>query len=150
MQIQHRNLVFELDNSISHQLTVNIKPIDDPYEILWDCTLEGLWKDEMERPSDDLERVWQMHEEGDFFQQTIYRHNNELHKGISYTALFHEMIRDNRLQLEFIRNVFSTSRLAWLSMGYAVSEDSLDFWRRQEAAGLAEFIVEEQRYKALL
>jgi len=116
---------------------------------VWNCTLKGLWEDEYEKETPDLRSCWDLHQEGDYFQQTITRLDTSL-PHISFTAIYHEIIRNNRADFEFITNIYSTSTLSWLSMGYNIYPDATRFWARQVENGLAQRIEEEFRFKAVL
>lgn len=153
MTIVHNYLKFEIEtpseSGDTHNISVSVKcPSSD--EILWECNLKGLWKDEYEKATPDLVHIWSMHSDGDYFQHTLIRHNKTLHPRISYTALFHEMVRNNIKQLAFIKNIYSTSEEARLSMGYTISPPAKAFWNKQVENNLASFIPAEKRFKVSL
>jgi hypothetical protein len=150
MEILYGEFLFVTDDSDPFKVHVSLMLAANPVEVLWECGLDALWEDDSVRPTPDLRRVWDMHSEGDYYQQTLQRHNRELHPHLSYTAVFHEMIRNNRTNLKFIRNIYSTSSLDWLSMGYRIYPLALQFWQIQEQGGYATYVVDEQRYRAVL
>lgn len=122
MTIVYNDFAFEIENPAEtfnpFEIHVTLKcPNLTGNETLWECTLKGLWEDDSERPTIELSRIWSMHDDGDYFQQTLMRNNRIAHPRLSYTGVFHEMIRSNRNKTQFIKNIYSTSRLPWLSMG---------------------------------
>ena len=94
-------------------------------------------------------QVWNMHQPGDYFQNTLYRHPHQRHPHQSYTAMFHDAVRQNRMQVNFIGNIYSTSELPWLNMGYHIYPPASAFWEIQVTGGLAEYIADEQRFNAI-
>jgi hypothetical protein len=155
MNIVHNGFAFQMEdpketlNPFEIHITLECPNLTGD-EILWECTLKGLWEDDSERPTTELSRIWNMHDEGDYFQQTLIRNNRTAHPNLSYTGVFHEMIRSNRNKIQFIRNIFSTSRLPWLSMGYELSIDAQRFWDLQQQNNWAEWIEDELRFRALI
>lgn len=117
---------------------------------LWNCLLMGLWEDEYVKETEDLKRCWDLHEEGDYFQQTITRLDQELLPHTTLTAVFHEIIRNNRADFNLINNIYSTSTLNWLSLGYNIYPQATQFWTKQVENGFAERIEDELRFKAIL
>ena len=154
MRIQYQDLFLEFPDDTDGSIDVGFKltTINEKKEevLLWECNLMGLWRDWSIRELPDLKRTWGLHTQGDYFQQTITRHNNELHPHISYTAIFHQIIRENRQVFSFIKNIYSTAELGWLSMGYHISIDGNRFWVKQFENLLAERIEEQGRYRAIL
>lgn len=134
----------ELYFRLYYQENVNEAKIE-----VWNCTLKGLWEDEYEKETPDLRRCWDLHQEGDYFQQTITRLDTSL-PNISFTAIFHEIIRNNRIDFDFINNIYSTSTLSWLSMGYNIYPQAVNFWTTQVENGFAEKIENESRFRAIL
>jgi hypothetical protein len=149
--IEFNGVFFHFNHEDTHNIHVKICVSDNiNSEILWECHLQGLWEDDSIRENDDLRRIWDMHNEGDFFQQTLIRHNRELHQGISYTAWFHEMILQNREALTFISNIYSTSNINWLTMGYTINPVATNVWNIQVQNNIAEYNEAEGRYRLLL
>lgn len=149
MEIVHEEFLFIIDDSDPFKVHVSLMQAANPVEELWECGLDALWEDDSVRSTPDLRRVWDMHCEGDYYQQTLQRNNKDLHPHLSYTAVFHEMVRNNRAALKFIRNIYSTSNLDWLRMGYRIYPPALRFWQIQEERGYATYIQEEERYRAI-
>lgn len=149
--IHYSGCYFRFD--VADVFNINIQlstSADFDSEILWDCNLKGLWYDKNERETLSLTTIWSMHNKGDYFQQTIFRHNRSIHPHISYTAWFQDMLAINKINSSLIENIYSTSALDWLSMGYAMSAVATRFWQQQVSNEKAIFIETEQRFKALL
>jgi len=153
MIIEYDEFYFEIctpsETHDAHNVPIALKLIENNLK-LWECNLRGLWKDEFERETPILKRIWEMHEEGDYFQQTLKRHNYELHPHTSYTAIFHLMVQNNSLKLDFINNIYSTSKLNWLNMGYLIAPEATNVWAKQVKAKFAIYCEDEQRYKLIL
>ena len=154
MEIKYQNFILEMTGAQGeHELIFKLYFIEPKTKIqteVWNCILMGLWVNENERATDDLIICWQKHVEGDYFQQTISRINKKILPHVSFTAMFHEIIRNNREVFKLILNIYSTSFLKSLSLGYSISVDGLRFWKKQVENGLAEWIEEEQRHRAIL
>lgn len=149
--LEFNGVFFHFNFEDTHNIHVGIKSSEDQFsEILWECRLQGLWEDDSVRETADLRRIWDMHAEGDFFQQTLFRHNHDLHPKVSYTSWFHELIIQNRENLAFINNLYSTSTLEWLSMEFRIQPVAINFWNIQVQNNLAENINEEGRFRLLL
>lgn len=147
--IKYNDLWFHLEGN-NYKLYFTLRVGKDPYSLkVWECFLCSLWKNEYVRETPELKRIWEMHVEGDYYQWSLDRCNYELHPHVSYTSWFHDMIRINRNLFPFINNIYSTSKLSWL-MNYPVKPDSINFWKKQVDKGLAIYIEEEQRFKALI
>lgn len=154
MKIPFQDLFLEYPDDANGSLDVGFRMTtfnENKEEILlWECALMGLWRNDTERETPELLMVWGMHNIGDYFQQTLVRHDSTLHSHTSYTAVFHDIIRENRQDFDFIKNIYSTSNLNWLSMGFHYSIDAKRFWDMQVEKNVAEFIEAEERYRALL
>jgi hypothetical protein len=89
MRIQYQDLFLEFRDDTDGSIDVGfmLTTINEKKEevLLWECNLMGLWKDWSVREVPNLRRTWELHSQGDYFQQTITRHNKELHPHISYT-----------------------------------------------------------------
>lgn len=151
LPIKLNEVYFHFDIEDTHNVHVYLKDSNNFFsETLWECHLQGLWEDDSIRENDELRIIWDMHNEGDFFQQTLKRHNKKLHPNISYTAWFHNLIIKKREELAFIKNLYSTSMLEWLSMGFTFSEDAENFWKKQVQNGHAQYIVNQERYRLII
>jgi len=148
MDIVTGGIVFRVEDSNLRQVHVFAIPEDNDADILWECELEALWRDQSVRETEDLKRVWALHNEGDYFQQTLIRHNLKRDPHVSYTAMFHDTVRAHHQDVPFILNIFSTSTLSWLSLGYQIYPGAIRFWKRQVEKGVARYIESEQRYVA--
>jgi hypothetical protein len=154
MEIEYQNYTLAMegqqgDHELSFKLYYQENDEQDKKE-MWNCTLKGLWEDEYERETAELRLCWDLHQEGDYFQQTIARLEEKLLRNISFTAIFHEIIRINREDFNFINNIYSTSTMKELSMGYKIYPGATRFWTTQVANGFAEIIEDELRFKAIL
>lgn len=155
MQIEFNEYTFEVkmptESGDPYNVYITLKSNNSGDEELWNCNLRGLWKDESIREDDTNIDAWKINDVGDYFQESLNR-NKESKRVFhgSYTALFHEMIKNNRDQLKFINNLYSTSQKRSLSFGFTLQPAGKRFWKTQEENGLAEYIPEEERYKALL
>lgn len=154
MEIEYQNYTLVMegqqgDHELSFKLYYQENDEQDKKE-MWNCTLKGLWEDEYERETPELRLCWDLHQEGDYFQQTIARLEENLLRNISFTAIFHEIIRINREDFNFINNIYSTSTMKELSMGYKIYPGATRFWTTQVANGFAETIEDELRFKAIL
>lgn len=150
-KISYSDLWFFVTKENEHEIHFRITSEDNFYsDSLWECTIQGLWRDEFIRETTELKLVWDKHGEGDYFQCTLMRHNKDLHQGVSYTALFHEMLREYIDSFPEIRNLYSTSKLPELNMGFGLYPQAEKFWEIQVKNKVAEFIEPEQRFRAIL
>ncbi len=149
--IRFNDVYFHVDFEDSHTIHFSLRISIDPLsEELWECRLKGLWYDDLERESPESLYIWNMHQVGDFFQETLIRHNNSLHTGISYTAWFHDMYLANRHLFSFINNIYSTSQLPELSMGFIISSNAINFWDNQVTKNKAIYIEDEGRFRLMI
>ncbi|WP_299273448.1 hypothetical protein [uncultured Psychroserpens sp.] len=149
--LEYDNLYFHCNDSDEYNIHIKITESENPFsDTIWECTLKGLWEDEYELETPELRRIWDMHNEGDYFQQTLIRHNRNLRPKESFTALFHRLLREQPNELLVISNLYSTSKLNWLSMEFTISPPAENFWTIQTRNNLAEFIESEQRFRAML
>ena len=132
--------IYELHFELHHTCPNNIKT-----HVL-NCTLEALWYDKQKMEDNDMSYC--LYKEGDYFQCSLNRENKDfkLSPNISFTAVFHEIIRNKRYEFEFIKNIYSTSKLSHNSF----SGDAQMFWEKQVKNGFATLIEEEGRYKAII
>ena len=148
--IQYNDVYFHISYEDEHNIHFSIRTTNDPFsEELWECRLKGLWRDDLERETPDLLVIWGMHQIGDFFQETLIRHNKTLHQGVSYTAWFHDMYLANRHLFEFINNIYSTSSHPILSEGLKIYPDATNFWQKQVEKNKAVYIENEGRFRLL-
>lgn len=114
------------------------------------CRLDGLWKDKskIQNPV----QVFDSHKEGDYFQSFINRQNKEykLSPNVSFAAIFHEIMNENRHEFCFIKNIYSTSKLDSISNGNSFSESAESFWKKQVENNFASWVENEARYRAIL
>jgi hypothetical protein len=154
MEIEYQDYILEMEGEEgSHELYFRlfyINPINNLKTEVWNGLLMGLWEDDSIRETEDLRRCWEIYNEGDYFQQTITRLEKGVLPHISFTAVFQEIIRNNRDRFGLIENLYSTSNLKWLSMDFGISVDAIKFWGIQVENGFAEWIENESRYKANL
>lgn len=166
LKCEKRMLYFRLHTLINH-LKIETKEIyykdyklsvryfyDDKYEIhfnlyfvdpqnkvqtlVFSCTLNSLDKKGSEMLT------------GDYFQSHIDRKTKEILPKVSFGAIFHEIIRENRSCFDFIKNIYSTSKDDVIGNGYSLSDDGYSFWEKQVANNLAVWIDGEKRFKAIL
>lgn len=117
---------------------------------VWNGLIMGLWRDDSIRETADLVRCWDLYNEGDYFQQTITRLEKGILPNTSFTSIFHEIIRNHREQFDFLNNLYSSSDLDWLNLGYKLYPMGSRFWERQLENEFAVRIEETQRYRAII
>jgi len=149
--IKFNDVYFHIEEEDEHNIHFSIRISSDAFsEELWECRLKGLWRDDLERETPDLLVIWGMHQIGDFFQETLIRHNKKMHPGVSYTAWFHDMYLANRHLFDFINNIYSTSKNTALSMGFDISPNATNFWNKQVEKNIALYIENESRFRLLI
>lgn len=86
--------------------------------------------------------------EGEYYQSHIDRleEANIIESGTSLTKIFHEIVKTNKNEFPFIRNIYSSS----LNNGDGFSEAANSFWEKQVENNLAELDEGKGRYRVIL
>jgi hypothetical protein len=154
MRIEYQDYILEMEGEKgSQELTFALYHNNTDIKVetmLWNGILMGMWKNDYERETEELIRIWDLHNEGDYFQQTISKTNKDFIRHTSFTAIFQEIIRNKRDEFSLIKNLYSTSTNEWLSFGYHIYPQATKFWEKQVENGFAEWVGNEKRYKAIL
>ena len=131
----HSRCFYNNKDNVAFTLTFQNQISEKPLPV-FTCTLNSLFNHELG------------FQEGDYYQAHINRLEGAeiLEPGTSLGKIFHEILKGNRNDLPFIKNIYSSA----INSSDGFSESAFNFWNKQLENGLAIKTDDGTRFKALI